>query len=75
MSEILTKQVFEAEEDELLDYECGSEDILKTTAHEDAECSTCHLVFDMWEDAYRKQASKPADELLICEDCYDKLPD
>ena len=53
---------------------CGSEDILKTTAHEGAECSFCHYAFDMWEDACRKEADKQVDELLICGDCHDKLP-
>ncbi len=96
MSEVLTKQVFESEEDELLDYECevcghhveavdgedieaceecGSEAIIKTTSHEDEACSRCHQVFEMWEDAYRQQAYKQEDELLICENCFDKLPD
>lgn len=96
MSEVLTKKVFEEEEDVLLDYECeacghhveandgediekcekcNSEDIIKTTAHEDSECSMCNYAFDMWEDAYRKQAKNQEDELLICGACFDKLPD
>lgn len=32
--------------------ECGNEDVIPTTAHENMECDICGGYIDMWDDAY-----------------------
>lgn len=59
------EEVFECEN-------CGSNNLLDTTSHEDCQCKLCKIMIDMWEDAYRC-IDNPY--MLICEDCYSKLPE
>lgn len=58
--------------------ECGSNDLINNTSHEDTECDMCRGYIDMWQDGYRymgdnKEYLEKEDSGLICEDCYEKL--
>ena len=52
--------------------ECGSDEIIPTTAHEDTTCDRCGGHIDMWVDVY--VADTYSTEPNICEDCYEELP-
>lgn len=49
--------------------DCGSEEIINETGHEECDCAICGAPFDMWEDGYRNEKNGK----LICCDCYNNL--
>lgn len=51
---------------------CNSEDIVNYSCHEGCICDICEHEFDMWEDYY-SYVTPEFDNIIICEDCYDKL--
>lgn len=52
--------------------ECNGEDLVIYTCIEGCVCRMCNNEFDMWEDYY-SYVTPDFDNIVICEDCYDKL--
>lgn len=53
--------------------ECGSDNLIPTTGHENTECDLCDIGFDMWDTNYANVSGKEEHIRNVCEDCYDKL--
>lgn len=49
---------------------CESEDVIVYTNIEGQNCILCDIVFDIWDNFYRKT---DGDFECICESCYDDL--
>lgn len=52
--------------------ECHSDNIHFETSHEGLHCVNCGVIFEPFTDGYLLDESN--DNILICEDCYDNLP-
>lgn len=52
--------------------ECHSKNIHLETSHEGLHCINCSVTFEPFTDGYLLDESN--DNILICEDCYDNLP-
>lgn len=50
--------------------ECGGENVIPSTSHEDLHCELCGIWFDLWTDAFIGLGD---DSGLICSRCMDKL--
>lgn len=49
--------------------DCGCNNLIFTTAHEDDGCIICHRTFDKWDGVWKKRY----DDILVCDKCYDSL--
>lgn len=50
--------------------ECGSDNLIYETSHENCKCSVCGCLFDMHTDVYRHDKDS---DVMICLECYEEL--